>query len=817
MAFKVIRGFIAKLFARSRVSADRGSVAVGGSNYGPIKVFHVSNTPPEHLLDDLDGYLVKQARRQLESEKHSGKYIPDVFIETRESKNLARTFSHPFLFFGRTLSEARRLSVPSANRFLARAGLPSLPHPDVSQYDGNYPLNEIGRAANQLSAALSETLSMIEELRKEGRSLPIKAGCEGFFSENAHQMQTFGWGLAKEIEERQRELSTITARVFMLIGRAGQGKTNFVCDFVENFLFKHGIPCAYITGRRISAQPDEDFGETVRKLTFPDVNLTFHDVAKLLSAHAEAVNKPFVLIIDGINEHRRIGSFSTQLESFVESVLDYPNIKLLLTCRSEFFDQRFGNLLAAPFASSIFVQRSPEHMRDQDRRHDDLQAAYFAFFKVEAKHVSRQVLQALTNDILLLRFFCEAYGARNKSADYRQPTIRNLYREAIFKTYLEKKLGAADLFIQGGSNQLSPIGALPKLVAVLGHIIEHMLKTGKFGDVPISVVPDNLHDAFYGLLDEELVLRRDAPEGESVFSPSQETVNFTFDEFRDYLLAQYLVDRIFKEDVAKFQKYVGVVTPLDSEAMEGMKRYLFYASRDDKHKEFFGFFRQHPWYSDAYPVEIFNVDNRLLQPADCDLVLELLRCGGNTAIDVARSLAVRWQQQDNPLLNLGFLISYASQLEDEDFKRLVVGAFRTVQHSNDGTSATAFCAFITKNVLPNIDPTAADETVLIQFLILLFPVDHSPNLENECVATFRSLMEKFPGYGSELLVGSLAYKCDMHKPYVWRLMTQFAREIPAEKRSMIDARIKDGKNSDNPALHRELDRFVARLNAVRNE
>ena len=38
-----------------------------------------------------------------------------------------------------------------------------------------------------------------------------------------------------------------------------------------------------------------------------------------------------------------------------------------------------------------------------------------------------------------------------------------------------------------------------------------MLRSAKYGDVPISVIPENLHNALYGLLDEELVLRRDAP------------------------------------------------------------------------------------------------------------------------------------------------------------------------------------------------------------------------------------------------------------------------------------------------------------------
>lgn len=595
----------------------------------------------------------------------------------------------------------------------------------------------------------------------------------------------------------------------MLVGRAGQGKTNFVCDFVSTFLFRHNIPCAYLTGRRLSTLSELPLDEAIRRLIFPDAGFNFHDAAKLLSAHAEKIQRPFVLIIDGLNEHRKIGNFSLQLESFIETVTAYPYIKLLLTCRSEFFDQRFGNLLRSRSADRIFIQRSPERERDADQHYEEIQEGYFQFFGINTNKVAPQVLDSLRSDILLLRFFCEAYGARNKPAHYVQPNIRNLYRGEIFRTYLERKLGAADLFIRQASDKLAPQGAIPSLISVLEHIVDHMLRSAKYGDVPISAIPDALHDALYGLLDEELVLRRDAPTDSSVFASSQDTINFTFDEFRDYILAEYLVDRVFNKDRSAFLGYLNDSTPVDTEAIEGTKRYLFYASREERNSEFFAFYRREQWYTDVYPVEIFNIDARLLQPEDVDAVLGVLKGGGYQACEVARSLAVRWNEEDNPLLNLRLLVSYLSNLDDGPFDALAKQTFRT-GYADKGLSATALCKFVTRSVLPDVERYLSIPNSLFTFLILLFPVDGGAELENECMATFRKFIEKRPHVAIDVLVQSLEFRTGQHKPYIWKLLTQYCQHVSLAKRKTLEELLGDPGPAASTALKREMARFSVR-------
>jgi len=83
---------------------------------------------------DIEAVLKEQAKYQLDYEKETGKYIPDIFVETRDTKNLARCFSHPVLFSRRILEFANRVPIVFSNRFLAKCGLPTLTFPNLQPY-----------------------------------------------------------------------------------------------------------------------------------------------------------------------------------------------------------------------------------------------------------------------------------------------------------------------------------------------------------------------------------------------------------------------------------------------------------------------------------------------------------------------------------------------------------------------------------------------------------------------------------------------------------------------------------------------------------
>jgi hypothetical protein len=772
---------------------------------------------------DVESYLVRQSRRQLELEKSSGKYIPEVFVETRETKSLARCFAHPALFFRHTLDSLGRLNIPGWNRLLAKAGLPPLVFPELASRYSKHLLADVIDSATDLSEELTKFTTVVKKYHgisgKSPPPFPVRKDRKHFYEQNTYTLQSsLGWGLNHRIEDLFDELSAARAQIFILTGKAGQGKTNLVCDFVENFLWKHKVPCAYLSGRRISAMKTTDAGDAIQRLIFEGKTKSFADVAKLLSAHSDRANKPFVFIIDGLNEHHRINEFAEQLEQFIEAVIEHPNLKLFLTCRSEFFRLRFGNLLKGKFAEHTFLLEANEH-RLEEACHDEMLAGYFKFFKVRQELLSEHVIKSLKRDILLLRFFCEAYGALDKPKSYRQKWIGHIYREQIFEIYLERKLGSADAFLQDVTGKTNPLNSKADLRAVLACCMKHMLDKWQFGNVPISIIPANLQDALCVLLDEELILRRDAPPGASIFSPSQETINFTFDEFRDFLLAQYLIAPVFVSDHAAFEKYIAQHDPKDSQTIEGIKRFLFYASRHKKNEDFLKYYRDQPWYKDVYDTEVFNLDPSELRPDDEQIIIEALQAGGERAREFARLLAVNWDATSFPILNLDLLLSFLVKADDSQFDNLVIETFKTIRNFNDGISASAFCKFIREKVLlPTLKPSHSSKAnSLFQFLIFLLPVDDNHFMDSESDRTFRVLLETHPAYAIRLMRDALNHKTSRLQPYVWRLLTSGVKHLSRNDHLLVQANeVKNQYFLVNHVLNREIGRFIDAFNSTFN-
>src|SRR5262249_24330123 len=148
----------------------------------------------------------------------------------------------PVLFFGRTLASMRRFDIPSRNQFLAKAGLPPLPFPAIPAQDAFRNLASTAELAAPLSrnlAALRSVLLKYEELRHDDPPpFPVNASRKYYYEANTYSLHSLGFGLGRGVQEMLDELNVTSARIFILTGRAGQGKTNFVCDFVENFLLK---------------------------------------------------------------------------------------------------------------------------------------------------------------------------------------------------------------------------------------------------------------------------------------------------------------------------------------------------------------------------------------------------------------------------------------------------------------------------------------------------------------------------------------------------------------------------------------------------
>jgi len=569
------------------------------------------------------------------------------------------------------------------------------------------------------------------------------------------------------LRDVEQEMQLAERRIFLLTGRAGQGKTNLLCDLVENFLMKHEIPCAFISARESGLKQNSDLAQTICDHIFAKKVATLEEAAQLLSKEALRLQKPFILVIDGLNEHRDIKLFGQQLETVVDILLQHSGIKCLFSCRSEFFEQRFSRLINGHLRSELFLCETREGRLEEEER-EELVEAYFEAFSVDRSRVADHICEALAKDMLLLRFFCEVYGSCDKASDYVQPDVRHFYREELFESYLKGKLQTAEVFLQSVTTAISPISENQKLLHVLEICAEQMVSRWEFGNVPMEVIPTDLQEALYTLLDEELIIRRDATPPESDPTPN-DTINFTFDEFRDFMLSQYLVQKVFPRSQDEFIEIISRTNPEREQPIEGLKRFLFYAARKKKNAAFGKFYRSQQWYSDVYFREVFGLDVRNLEFEDGERIRTRLESNDDQARQTARALAYRWNSDHWPILNLGLLLDYVEEAGPSAYDNLIVKSIGVRDFHRGDSVATTFCSFVNEHV-EEMKTRFSIYVDIARFLIMLLPVEGTYALSSPSYDVLVRVIDQQPEEITSLLLKFLNLPFEEHHPFVWRLL-----------------------------------------------
>lgn len=755
-----------------------------------------------HMIH-VQPHLQRQVEAQLAEERRIARYIPDVFVETQDTKYQARCFAHPALFARRIGGWFDRQPLAGLNRLATMSGVPPIDTPSTEALAMADTPERAAAAAQALVDDLEQldaTLTIYREIDKAvGAVVQSDAASAHVLTETRYYIEMFAGGMQYRVQDRLTELHCVTAQLFLLTGPAGQGKTNFLCDFTDRFLLRHSIPCAYITARQLSRLPYSDLGDVVRRLIFPGAISNLEEGLTALAALCTERDQPFVLVIDGLNEHPDVRTFAGQLEHLLETLVRYPHVRVLMSCRSEFLEQRFGTLLAGPLAPVLHVSKAHGQRFDEEQ-YRELVTRYFHFFRVRSRRVSRRVLDFLRRDILLLRFFCEAYGARGRDRAYEQPIVAGIYRDEIFRRYVEDKLGRAQNAVASDRSTARSLIRPAELRRVLSLVAAHMLETGKYVDVPRTVVPAALDAELTALLDEELVLRHDLGPTTSLLADPSEVLNFTFDEMRDFLLAQHLLG-VHAQNSEEFTRLLELQQPSQTQSIEGLQRFLFYASRVPTNRPFFESYHTHAWYEAVYDTEIFAVPPTHLDAEDRRLVEAALAAGGARAQHFARELALCWETSVFPVLNLELLLAFARRAAPSFFANVFVPTFGRAHYGQDSLG-TSFCHFVEAKVLPKFEPNQEHSfEPLFRLLLLLLPVDANPTLDSPAVSVFHQLIVDQPAYAVGLFQDALREGNLWHRAFLWRLLGVAAPSV-TDLTSLVSAAEADATLDGTTALIR---------------
>ena len=381
-------------------------------------------------------------KQQINKNKQIKKYIPDIYVEERYYKEMVRYFADPALFVQKALYELLRYDWSVINAELLRKKLPVI---DFRSYEKLTKSNSFYDDIKELCHSLEEAIVIIEKAEKNSEEV-------FYINQYSQNRAIFNNTIKWYLKDRLDTLKMISMKYLLLQKEAGQGKTNFLCDFTENFLLNKGYGVLYFNASNFSDNPIDYI---IRFLTINgEYELSYSK--KVLEAEYDKTKRPFLIVIDGLNENAHFDNFCKTMKTFLEKCEKFSFIKVLMSTRSEFYDERFGELSTGLYQNKF----SLIYMRNNDKKFNSrIFWGYLKFFDIDIVEstLSGITYKKLTKDVLLLRYFCEVNEHKKNLSMY------DVFIYEVFEKYTDEKCTKYSKSISGVGHDLLRI-LLDKIV-----------------------------------------------------------------------------------------------------------------------------------------------------------------------------------------------------------------------------------------------------------------------------------------------------------------------------------------------------------------
>jgi hypothetical protein len=596
-------------------------------------------------------------RQEIDKEKRSRKYIPNIFVETTEIKEKLRYFSEPFIFFPKIVEQTdRELRASYIVNVLKQVHFPI--DESVYQQKRLKPRNQesLKDSIQKYKAYLDQKLTLTDVLIKEngaGIKPEYRSQIPTEYShihDYSYPNLQYYWRYEYEIEQTKKDIDLLGNNVVIVKSLAGHGKTNLLCDFTENFFLKKEHKSLYISARALDHLGEhETIEQAIARTIFTEPDFQFADILRLVKFDKKL--HPLFILIDGINEHKNSALFSAALEQFIQRC-NGNDIKIMLTCRSEYFDDRFGNLLNTENCSVLDMDERKYVNIIPDVHIEALLTRYFSEFnvKITVDNIDPDIRGIFNEDKLLLRIFCEAYE-NEQPAEY----LADLYKLEIFNKYYEKKIKT----IQG-------------LDECLAEIIIKMITDNQFTNVEISSLTVDSAKVVQNTVYENVIIKKDVIASPGLAFGRTEVINFVYDEFRDFLIASKVIREWDENNQASIEMMQNLGSS-QSPVAEGLQRYLCLWSIKNKKSDLLKHLSSQEWFDAIFIDSAFDTPDSLLSSFVIDLVEQLFRANATNSLDIIWQLLGRANTEIYPNLNIELLFHSLAEFGEAEYEKIIVG------------------------------------------------------------------------------------------------------------------------------------------------
>ncbi|MDZ5726784.1 hypothetical protein [Acetobacterium sp. K1/6] len=345
----------------------------------------------------------------------------------------------------------------------------------------------------------------------------------------------------------------------ILSGSAGNGKTNLLCSFSE-LLFSLKYPCVFMNAKEMENDIERYFEEQLNFLKLVEKHEKCMIAVEILS---RLRFRPTYVIIDAVNENNN-KEFLEKLPVFLDKLLDKKYIRVLITCRSEYFEARYKKILLENMRHIALYDNIQEQMysRNAVNRMFDIYSKEFIFNGV----LSLFVRNKLSQQLLLMRMFFETHVGTKQ-------IVNDMDYYMLYDKYINQI---------GEQKQVDIRAFLDKIVKIMTERNDY----GFVSDKLISEKDEHIYEKVDGtiLLSKTLIHHED-----SILKNEEGVIYFVFDELRDYCIARYNLMRMCKsqDDLPEKEQIIQYLDGLFQEeavCFEGVVNYIYrdYNSRNDE-------------------------------------------------------------------------------------------------------------------------------------------------------------------------------------------------------------------------------------------
>lgn len=426
------------------------------------------------------------------------KYIPGVFVELNESKEVLRYFIYSRRWKKRLVQNFNFVYDNAYGDILRKAyNNPNMCYKLSSKASLNK-IEKVTKVAFDLHNNFSRANVEFKSDYKESQVL----------FEILHYPYTDLLGYVQQCS------TAANRKYFILTGSAGNGKTNLLCSISE-LLINLKKPVVFLNARDIEG---DVLSFLLCELNVPEIYRKYKNIyLYLVNLLLTIQNKYFFIIVDAINENDGVG-FGSRITKFINEITKFSRVKVIVSCRSEYYKERFRECLV----KNVDIPAIEFDLKEQ---HYTVAAinriirAYSEFFNYSGS-IAPTVRNTLSKQLLLLRIFFEV----NKDSNVDVFSIR---KHEIYARYIE---------IVKQNNEY--------IVQVLDAVADFMIENENYDEISISDL-ENVgisSDIIKSAIESNILLSKKMVFHEGTIAKSEnEVLYFVFDEMRDYYLARRIL------------------------------------------------------------------------------------------------------------------------------------------------------------------------------------------------------------------------------------------------------------------------------------